>query len=427
MPPIELRHPVLTLNLTWDGATLGIADTRTGRSLSVPSPCSLLVYRYEQSSLHRERGWTYQETINGLAILDAAGLVVAELPGEWDPHVLDVFARGSGIPLYDARILPGNRVRAILAARAPGWARLTGLPIPWHRRWLKPVAIGLGSAATLAMVYLVSVDAWYVWRVFSTFGRLLPELAAFKWTVFLFSPLLLVIAPVQSRLRRRRIRRGIILASPVGLCLSVTGRTLHIHRGSEVIAAIPLGAHALASSEYPPPAPVVEPQPASTSSIGLEVAVRRDWEGAMNQVAGESSARPSPVEPESTFRPVWVTSRDNLTVGDSLSPDVSSAVVVPGSPDDVPSWVFEPVDRVLPPPPAQAFPVAAKLLLYGYEDLAGLILISASGEPLHHIPGLWLPEQANRFAARHGLVLEVRVLQKNEYMMLVARSHQATP
>lgn len=83
-----------------------------------------------------------------------------------------------------------------------------------------------------------------------------------------------------------------------------------------------------------------------------------------------------------------------------------------------------PVDR--PEPEGRAEGFAARLFLYRYRDLAGLVVLAADGHPVHHLPGPWSPEHVNRFAARHNLPLEIRTLTHDEYLALTTDSADAT-
>lgn len=230
---------------TRDGVSPRVGGASGGVSPQVPArtepdgavrlaPSSLLHYRYDQDLPDSD-----SIPVTGLAVVDRDGLVLIDLPGEWaEPDVQD-FATKAQLPVKDARKAPTAWVRAALAARSPGWTRLTGIPAPPPARWRKPVAICAGVAALAAMLYLVSIGAGYAWRAFSTLGRVLVDVIEAKWLAVLFSPLLLVFAPVRNRLHRRRLRRGAAIASIAGLNLDMTAYHLRINRGSQTLATIP--------------------------------------------------------------------------------------------------------------------------------------------------------------------------------------------
>ncbi|HUR06884.1 MAG TPA: hypothetical protein VM347_30370 [Nonomuraea sp.] len=69
---------------------------------------------------------------------------------------------------------------------------------------------------------------------------------------------------------------------------------------------------------------------------------------------------------------------------------------------------------------------AATLLLYRYDDLAGLFILDGNGGPLHHLPGGWTPDAVHRFADRHGLGLAVHSISKAEYLDLTRNARDAT-
>ncbi|MFE0145997.1 hypothetical protein ACFWY5_02565 [Nonomuraea sp. NPDC059007] len=79
-----------------------------------------------------------------------------------------------------------------------------------------------------------------------------------------------------------------------------------------------------------------------------------------------------------------------------------------------------------PEPEGRAEGFAARLFLYRYRDLAGLVVLAADGHPVHHLPGPWSPEHVNLFAARHNLPLEIRTLTHDGYLALTTESADAT-
>ncbi|MEU7863030.1 hypothetical protein [Nonomuraea sp. NPDC049141] len=69
---------------------------------------------------------------------------------------------------------------------------------------------------------------------------------------------------------------------------------------------------------------------------------------------------------------------------------------------------------------------AASLLLYRYEELAGLFVLDGNGSPLHHLPGGWAPDAVHRFADRHLLRLAVHSISREEYLNLTRNTRDAT-
>ncbi|MFC7590517.1 hypothetical protein ACFQYP_47620 [Nonomuraea antimicrobica] len=101
--------------------SLTVTDPHSGNSLTL-TPARLLHYSHD---LEGDR------QVQGVAALGDDGLVLLDLSGDWHAPHLEEFARRAGIPLYDARRHPSNKVRAILASRAAGWQRIHGLkPLP---------------------------------------------------------------------------------------------------------------------------------------------------------------------------------------------------------------------------------------------------------------------------------------------------------
>ncbi|MFI7449271.1 hypothetical protein ACIBQX_17380 [Nonomuraea sp. NPDC049714] len=283
--------------LSWDGQALTAADSATGESVRV-TPASLYHYAYDSGGA----------PVTGLAVLDADGLVMLDLPGGWYPEKVHDFTEQARIPVADGRGDP--QARALLAGRAPGWRRLHGLTPPRASRWRTPLIYGVGLAGLALMAYLISVGAWAAWRGLALAGRLLIDVVEVKWLVVAFSPLLLAIRPLQARLRRYRARKGAIAGPPGGPNLSITSAGgLRIDQGMERLADI--------------------------------------------QAAG--------------------------------------------------------------------------LLLYQYEDLAGLFVMNGANEPLHHIPGPWSPDDLHRFAERNGLKLAVHRISREEYLDLVRACRHASP
>ncbi|MEV0382001.1 hypothetical protein [Nonomuraea sp. NPDC050643] len=288
--------------LTSQDRTLIVTDKATGHSVRV-APARL--YHYDHDG------------VQGLAALDPDGLVLLDLPGDWHPPHLRDFALKAAIPLEDARGHAAEETRAVLAARAPGWQRVRGLPLPSMAKWRKPVGICVAVAGVALMAYLASLGMWTAWRGLSSIGRLILDLLDAKWLVVAFSPVLLLLRPASVRAHRWRTKRGTVLGPPGGPCLSTkSGSRLQIVHGNEVTA--------------------------------------------------------------------------NLRLGEN---------------------------------PGQAF----SLLLYHYDGLTGLLVLDRFGRSLHHLPGRWSPEETDRFARRHALMLAVHRVSREEYLTLTKDSKNATP
>ncbi|MEV1168404.1 hypothetical protein [Nonomuraea sp. NPDC049784] len=203
------------------------------------TPASL--YRYD---CHRQTSGKKGETqiVHGVAALDADGLVLLDLPGDWYGPDLAHFAHVAGIPLVDARSHFPARVRAVLAGRAPGWQRVRGLPPPSPAKWRKPVAICAGVIGIGLMAYLASLGMWSAWRGLSSIGRFLLDILEAKWLMVAFSPALLVLRPVFARVHRRQVRRGTLLLSASGSALKgASSNRLQIFQGLDLATTLPMG------------------------------------------------------------------------------------------------------------------------------------------------------------------------------------------
>ncbi|MEV0623149.1 hypothetical protein AB0I81_58225 [Nonomuraea sp. NPDC050404] len=194
--------------LTCDGRTLTVTGNSPADTPTTLTPASLYHYRH----LREEPS----DSVRGLAALDADGLVLLDLPGEWQPADLQEFAHEAGIPLTDARMESSKRVRAVLASRAPSWQRIRGLSPSPPAKWHKPAAICLAIAGAALMTYLISVGLWAAWRGISVVGRILLDILEAKWLLVLFSPALLFLRPLLARTHRRRIKRGTIVSAHGG-------------------------------------------------------------------------------------------------------------------------------------------------------------------------------------------------------------------
>lgn len=222
--------------LSWDGESLIATDHAVDLSVRLPlaviepgrPACStLLLYSYAQPRLGAEDG----EPIFGLALLTPDRLVLADLPGRWDGEEVRRFAAPLGLSVFEAGATHSTQARTALAARAPGWIRLAGMPAPPPARWRRPVAVGAGVLGLAAMVYLISIGAGYAWRAFSSVGRVLIDVIEAKWLVVMFSPVLVVLSPVRKRLLRRRLGSGSVIGSVGGLHLDVSSGALRVRRG----------------------------------------------------------------------------------------------------------------------------------------------------------------------------------------------------
>ncbi|MEV4216845.1 hypothetical protein [Nonomuraea sp. NPDC049725] len=198
--------------LTWDGETLTATDAASGESVRMTGPSSIYHYDYDESHPVDRR-------VTGLAVLDADGLVLADLPGEWNPqHV-----RGLGVPVLDGGRDRAARARTMLAGRAPGWRRLRGVPRGALHRWRVPLVYGGALITLAATAYLVSVGGYVAWRVAATVFRAVVDHFEVKWLGMALSPALLAFRPVREGLLRLRTRTGKI-AGP----LSVRGEWLRL-------------------------------------------------------------------------------------------------------------------------------------------------------------------------------------------------------
>ncbi|HEX4811827.1 MAG TPA: hypothetical protein VFV66_03620 [Nonomuraea sp.] len=220
-----------------EAGTLTVTDRASGHSATL-APATLYHYTYNP---HAPRRTSKSQNIQGLAALDADGLVLLDLPGDWHAPHLRAFARQAGIPLVDARSKPTDQVRTLLAGRAPGWRRVRGLPRPLLTAWRKPVTVGAGIVAVAVMAYLAYMGMWVAWRGIAFIGRLLLDIIDVKWLGVLFSPALLIIRPARAKIHRRRIDRGSVVGPPEGPYLvGKRSRVKVIHR-NQVIADLPRG------------------------------------------------------------------------------------------------------------------------------------------------------------------------------------------
>ncbi|MEU4403086.1 hypothetical protein AB0F88_01100 [Streptosporangium sp. NPDC023963] len=229
--------PCPATTLSWDGRMLVATDPVAGRSLR-HMPAALYHYRYERRVLVSGKEET--RFLTGLALLDADGLVLADLPGEWPAHEVAAFAAGRRLPVHDALVAPSKEVRTMLSRRAPSWTRLTGLEVPRLSRAKKTVAVCAGAAGLFAMAYVVTTGGWFAWRGLSALGGMLLDLLDAKWLAVFFSPLLVVLKPVRQAWHTWRIRRGTALGPPGGPYLSVTrggtpGGTLRVRLGARMV------------------------------------------------------------------------------------------------------------------------------------------------------------------------------------------------
>ncbi|MGA4995142.1 hypothetical protein [Nonomuraea bangladeshensis] len=226
------KRPQLAMSA--DAGILTVTDRTSGETAQV-KPASLYLYCHERPG---------SEDLYGVAALDADGLVLLDLPGGWHmPSVKDLAAQ-AGIPVSETRYQTPARIGANLAARAPGWRRLSGLPR--RRRFTKvhKIAVAGAGVAGLAVMTILAVNGmWFAWRGVATLGRILVDLLEVKW-LFLafFSPLLLVMRPIAGRLHRWRVGQGSIVGPPSGPYL--VGRqpsTLEVVGGVQTLATMRRG------------------------------------------------------------------------------------------------------------------------------------------------------------------------------------------
>ncbi|MER6830200.1 hypothetical protein ABT352_29730 [Streptosporangium sp. NPDC000563] len=219
--------------LSWDGPTLVAKDPAAGRSLRL-APASLYHYRYERRVI--VSGKEERRSLTGLAVLDADGLVLADLPGDWPVHEVAVFAAGRKLPVHDALKTSSKGVRAALSRRAPGWTRLAGLEVLRMSRAKKAVAAGAGVAGLFVMAYVVTAGGWLAWRGVSALGGMMLDLLDAKWLAVFFAPLIVVFKPARQAWHTWRTRRGAALGPPGGPYLSVRGgTTLRVRLGSRMV------------------------------------------------------------------------------------------------------------------------------------------------------------------------------------------------
>jgi hypothetical protein len=230
------RCPKTLLTSAGDGM-LTATDQVSGHSVRVRPMC---LYQYNHDVVADQERKSY--SVKGVAALDADGLVLLDLPGDWHtPHLRD-FSRQAGLPLVDARETPSAKVRTVLAGRAPGWQRLRGLPLPSLSKWRKTMAVCAGVAGLGLMVYLGTLGMWGAWRGLSTLGRFLVDVFEAKWLMVAFSPVLLVIRPALTRMHRRRVRRGTVLGPPGGPYLNRRSHNkLYVTAGNADIAKLWMG------------------------------------------------------------------------------------------------------------------------------------------------------------------------------------------
>ncbi|GIH90558.1 hypothetical protein ACFFMN_08615 [Planobispora siamensis] len=218
--------------LSWDGDTLVAADPLSGRSVRL-TPAALYHYRCAQKAVGRKKQEPH--TVEGLAALDADGLVLLDLPGRWEPREVSAFAAGRGTPVVDALAAPSERVRAVVAGRAPGWGRLSGLPASRLSRGWKLAIVGTGVAGLLAMAYVTTMAGWLAWRGLAWLGATMLDLLDGRLAVIFFSPPLLLLSPVRQAVHTVRLRRGTGIGTPGGARVFMRGEKLRITAGPRAV------------------------------------------------------------------------------------------------------------------------------------------------------------------------------------------------
>ncbi|MFC4535822.1 hypothetical protein [Sphaerisporangium dianthi] len=231
MPQAELRpgggtlfgSPAPPLVVTWDAEAgkLVVTDSSSGRSSRV-TPAALYHYRHDRMILDG-KGKKAAQQVNGLAALDADGLVLLDIPGMWPSTEVAALAARAGIPVVSALEAAPAQVRAVLAGRAPGSSRFVpGPPPPRLTPKQRQIAMyAAGAAGLVVMATLASTVGWLGWRGLSMIGRFLLDVLEVKWLAIFFSPLLIVLRPAHRAWHRRRAGRGKILGPPGGPNLSV--------------------------------------------------------------------------------------------------------------------------------------------------------------------------------------------------------------
>ncbi|GAA4100606.1 hypothetical protein [Nonomuraea soli] len=203
--------------LQWDGSALVV--TVPGDSVRL-RPAGLCLYSHTQES----------GVLKGLALLDADGMIMLDLPGEWHYRPLRQLAWTAGAT-FDSSMPAPIPVR--LSARAPGWRRLTGRKVARIGRWTRTLILGASIAGLFLMAYIVTVGGFLAWRGLSSLGRFLLDLLDSKWALALFSPVLGVLRPVRGWFHRRKVERGDVLGSYGGVNLTVDTEMLRVSRGKE--------------------------------------------------------------------------------------------------------------------------------------------------------------------------------------------------
>ncbi|MEU9833158.1 hypothetical protein AB0D67_16655 [Streptosporangium sp. NPDC048047] len=230
--------------LTWDGDTLVAADPANARTVRL-TPAAFRHYWYEQALAEVNGKKKEPAVVGGLALLDADGLVLLDLPGEWRGWEVRRFASVRGVPVHEGPTGRPEPVRVALARRAPGWTRLTGRsrPRPSGRRRIAVLCLGVGGL--LVMAYVTATLGGAAWRALSWLGRLLLDGVEHKWVLVVFGPLALLTGPLRRGFHRLRVKRGAVLGPPGGPFLFIRrGDVLRIHPAPPLAAdrlAIGLG------------------------------------------------------------------------------------------------------------------------------------------------------------------------------------------
>ncbi|MCA2186064.1 hypothetical protein [Nonomuraea cavernae] len=467
--------------LFWDGQTLTATDEAADTAIRV-KPAALHRYSYVQ-----EHTDTPNETIGGLAALDEDGLVLLDLPGPWDHLPTKAFAAAAGLHLTNVHHDAPAKARVLLAARAPGWRRLHGRRPSFlsRRRWRGLVAICAGVVGLVVMAYLAVNGAWMVWRGLSFVGRIVLDLVDARLLMIAFSPALLVLRPVMARLQRRRSRTGALLAQVGGPYLTVKSGKLRIERGKEAIIKFRIGprrseASTLLLYHYTPTPlrPPAHPTPtestarpatsdgrsASGSAVGPPAVSDRGSAAASVSAVGPPaiSDRGSAAASVSAVGPPAISDRGRAAAsaaaepamsdrGSAPAPASTGAQPIASGPRPAPKPAETAAQPVTPnfgtPPSAEPGSVLSPAAVgdgsgppaavgdgsgppaaaVSAPSAVGLFVLSATGQPLLHLPGPWDAGMAQRFAERQHLRLAVHRVSREEYLNLARTCRDAIP
>lgn len=228
--------PCPATRLSWDNGQLVASDAASGRSVRLPpgAPRTLICYRFtrDPSKEAKKKG---RKAVHGLAVVDADGLVLADLPGEWPTGLGYEFAARNGLKFHAWDFTP-IQARQFLSRRAPGWGILRGLPVrPPPTRRQRIARWALMIAGVVCAAYAIHLLPPHTWRWIRSAVMSVADVLELKWLALMVSPLGAVIAPAFRRIDRallgRRIGRGQALAAvdrSSGPRIAVNGERLEI-------------------------------------------------------------------------------------------------------------------------------------------------------------------------------------------------------